>query len=88
MADVVPPAAAVQPPSPARVSSATPKQDSYDLWCSTILQVNCKAGVDMMIKEFCKMFELGEGIKEKFHEHSYMHAQMLRFITITPVNPT
>jgi hypothetical protein len=54
----------------------------HNLQCLTILQANCKSGLDMTIADFCKIFELGEGIKEKLQEHSYTHAHMLRFITL------
>jgi hypothetical protein len=57
----------------------------YDLQCPTLLQPNRKAGFDMAIDEFCKVYQLSDSITKKLTENSYTYARMLRFVTIEEV---
>lgn len=70
-ADVMAPPVYMAPPPP-----------HYDLDCPTLLQTNRKAGPDMTLEAFCVQYELDDGIKDRFKEHRYKHARMLRYLTI------
>ena len=39
----------------------------------------------MAIDEFCKVYQLSDGITKKLTENSYTYARMLRFVTIEEV---
>ena len=36
----------------------------------------------MTLEAFCVQYELDDGIKDRFKEHRYKHARMLRYLTI------
>jgi hypothetical protein len=69
-------------PPPLYTGPPALNQNDYDLNCPTILQANRKAGVDMTLDQFCQQYELDDGIRDRFREHRYKHARMLRFLTV------
>ena len=71
----------ISPNAPPPVYTA-PLQNTYDLTCLTLLQVNQKPGIDMPLDDFCQQYDLDNGIKDRFKEHRYKHARMFRFLTV------
>jgi hypothetical protein len=67
---------------PPPIYTAPPALNAYDLACPTLLQVNRKPGIDMLLDTFCEQYELDDGIRDHFREHRYKHARMFRFLTI------
>jgi hypothetical protein len=76
------PAQNASAPPPIYTAPPAPAQHDYDLTCLTLLQVNRKAGVDMPLDAFCELYELDDGIRNRFREHRYKHARMFRFLTV------
>ena len=68
------------PPGSAPIYTAPPCD--YDLSCPTLLQVNRKTGIDMALDAFCELYELDDGIRDRFREHRYKYARMFRFLTM------
>jgi hypothetical protein len=65
-------AASMPPPPPPVSSLATPD----------LIPFARAPGMDMSLADFCERYGLGENILNKFTEHSYKHARVLRFVTI------
>jgi hypothetical protein len=59
---------------PPPIYTAPPALNAYDLACPTLLQVNRKPGIDMPLDAFCELYELDDGIRDRFREHRYKHA--------------
>ena len=57
-------------------------QNSFDIDCPTLLQANRKPGSDMTLEVFCATYQLDDAIRDRFKEHRYKHARMLRYLTI------
>ena len=55
---------------------------SYNLQHPTLLQHGRIAGPDMTIRDFCTLYDLTDVVHNKFTSNSYMHARMLRFLTV------
>jgi hypothetical protein len=68
-------------PPPVYRDTAPLLQNSFDIDCPTLLQTNRKAGPDMTLEVFCTTYELDDAIRDRFKEHRYKHAQMLRYLT-------
>ena len=58
------------------------QQNSFDIDCPTLIQTNRKAGPDMTLEAFCATYELDDLIRDRFKEHRYKHARMLRYLTV------
>ena len=69
------------PPPVYRDAAPLPVQNNFDIDCPTLLQTNRKAGPDMTLEDFCTTYELDDAIKDRFKEHRYKHARMLRYLT-------
>ena len=72
------PAESLAPP----VYTAPPPQHSFDIGCPMLLQANRHAGIDMTLEVFCATYELDDAIRNRFQEHRYKHARMLRYLTV------
>jgi hypothetical protein len=64
------------PPLPIVTATAPP----HDIL--TLLHPSRVPGRDMPIEEFCATHDLGPTILEKLQENFFMHARVLRFLTI------
>ena len=64
------------------VYTAPLPQNNFDIGCPTLLQANRKAGSDMTLEVFCATYQLDDAIRDRFKEHRYKHARMLRYLTI------
>jgi hypothetical protein len=53
----------------------------YDLQYPMILQANRLPDLNMTLTKFCQLYQLHPETEQKFTEHRYGHARMLRFVT-------
>jgi hypothetical protein len=81
--DPLPPVAMpVAMPAPPLLNPAVPIHDAQ---YPNILQADRLPGLDMTISAFCAQYELGDGTHQKFNNHGYERARVLRFITLDDV---
>ena len=65
------------PQPPVAAAAPVPPYDHVAL-----LHTSRSPGDDISIDEFCATYGLGEAILNKLQENSYLHARVLRFVTI------
>ena len=73
---------AAEPQAPPVYTAPLQVPQSFDIDCPTVLQANRKAGPDMTLEVFCIAYELDDAIRDRFKEHRYKHARMLRYLTV------
>jgi hypothetical protein len=73
---VPPPAAVVFAPQ------APPVPIVHDLLCSTLLHPSHLPETNMPLDKFCINYVLSINVLNKLHKNSYVHACVLRFVTI------
>jgi hypothetical protein len=54
--------------------------------CFTLLDPSRNPGQDMPLDQFCQLYDLSANILKRLQDNSYMHARILRFITIAELN--
>jgi hypothetical protein len=48
----------------------------------SLLESSRSPGLDMPINDFCRLYDLGDAILQKFLNNGYAHSRMLRFVQL------